>query len=189
MTEEILIGLGGNIPSHIGSPLETIERALTLLVQGGDVTVIARSGMYQTAPVPVSDQPDFINMAVSVKTHLSAHELLALFQSIEVGCGRKSAERWSARTLDIDLLAYGNQVLPSEGAWVQVVTDKDPAAFLPEPVVPHPRLHKRAFVLIPLLDIAPNWRHPKLKRSVLELSEQEFIVTESAGVSKISPFL
>ncbi len=189
MTEDILIGLGGNIPSHIGSPIDTIERALAILERKDDILISAKSAMYQTAPVPVSDQPDFINMAVRIETELSAQSLLALFQRIEVGCGRKPGERWSARTLDIDLLAYGNKILPSEDVWQQVVDDKDPAAFLPEPVVPHPRLHKRAFVLVPLLEVAPNWRHPKLKKSVQQLSEGEFVKAESAGVRKLSQFL
>ncbi|MEX0299369.1 MAG: 2-amino-4-hydroxy-6-hydroxymethyldihydropteridine diphosphokinase [Kordiimonas sp.] len=183
-----MIGLGGNIPSHIGSPRDTMKRAL-LLLQKLPLEVTKVSSVYQTAPVPASGQPDFLNIAVSAETQLSAQELLDAFQRIEVGCGRKPAERWSARTMDIDLLAYGAEVLPSNRSWQSVVDDKDPAAFLEEPVIPHPRLHKRAFVLIPLLDITPKWRHPVLNMSVEELANREHIKAEGRDVVLISPIL
>ncbi len=165
-----------------------MKRAL-LLLQKLAIEIIGVSSVYQTAPVPVSDQPDFLNIAVKAETNLSAPELLDAFQRIEVGCGRKPAERWSARTMDIDLLAYGVKVMPANRSWQAVVDDSDPAAFLREPVVPHPRLHKRAFVLVPLLDIATDWLHPVLKMSVGELAAEEHIRVERQDVRLISQFL
>ncbi|PCI63999.1 MAG: 2-amino-4-hydroxy-6-hydroxymethyldihydropteridine diphosphokinase [Kordiimonadales bacterium] len=184
-TGSILIGLGANLPSAAGKPRATLKRALELLA-GAGVGITQVSKVYETVAYPVSDQPHFINIAVRISSELSASDLLGLFQAVETSLGRKPAERWSARTLDIDLLTRGDAVLPDLAQWLAVVENKDPAAFLVEPVVPHPRLHRRAFVLKPLADIAPSWRHPYLGQTVQEMLDSEPITDQLWSISEIS---
>ncbi|MBL4837834.1 MAG: 2-amino-4-hydroxy-6-hydroxymethyldihydropteridine diphosphokinase [Kordiimonadaceae bacterium] len=184
MAKNILVGLGANLPSDRGGPQATIQAAVQRLAQNA-IEIQAVSAVYRTAPVPASDQPDFINIALAARTALSAQQLLHLFQNIERQLGRQPAERWSARTLDIDLLAYGSHVLPSASAWHDVAYSDDPAAILAEPVVPHPRLHKRAFVLKPLMDIAADWDHPVLHKTVKQLMVNEDVAAQVASVVQI----
>lgn len=138
----ILVGLGANLPSLAGPPLATCEAALAVLRANG-VAVAARSAWYATAPVPASDQPWFVNGVVRVRTALMPAELLDLLHRIELAFGRHRTVPNAARPLDLDLLAYGRRV--------------DPRG---RPVLPHPRMANRAFVLYPLRDVAPAWRHP-----------------------------
>ncbi len=153
----ILIGLGGNLPSaRFGAPRATFEAALAALVDEG-VEVLQRSRWYRTAPVPDNGQPDYVNGVAEVACGLAPPALLALLLEIERRCGRIWAQRWAPRVLDLDLLAW-----PGCVNW----SSPPPAG---EPVLPHPRLHERAFVLVPLLEIAPGWRHPVLGRSAAEL--------------------
>jgi 2-amino-4-hydroxy-6-hydroxymethyldihydropteridine diphosphokinase len=140
----ILIGLGANLPGLGGEPPEsTIEAALQALEAAG-IQVCERSPLFRSAPVPPSDQPWYINAVTRVETALDPGDLLAELHHIEVRFGRARNERWEARILDLDLLAYEDRVETGERP----------------PVLPHPRLHERAFVLLPLAKIAPNWRHP-----------------------------
>jgi 2-amino-4-hydroxy-6-hydroxymethyldihydropteridine diphosphokinase len=136
----ILIGVGANLPSpSTGSPRTTCERALAALPGEG-----VRMRWYESAPVPASDQPWFVNAVALVDTELDSAALLAVLHRVEAAFGRRRAEKNEARALDLDLLAYGGEVRTGESG----------------PHLPHPRLHERAFVLLPLCDVAPNWRHP-----------------------------
>jgi len=149
----ILIGLGSNLPSEAGGPRETIEAALHALGDAG-IAVERRSRFYRTAPVPVSDQPWYVNAVAAVTTKLPPRDLLAALHRIEAQFGRVRRERNEARPLDLDLLAYDGRIESGENGG---------------PILPHPRLHERAFVLLPLADIAPDWRHPISGKSVAEL--------------------
>jgi 2-amino-4-hydroxy-6-hydroxymethyldihydropteridine diphosphokinase len=148
----ILIALGGNLahPDH-GSPRAVIDAALSAL-QGSGMRIGARSRLYDSIPVPASDQPNFVNAVASVETSLRPHDLMRVLQHVEAAFGRVRKMRNEARTLDLDLLAYDDEV----------IEDRDL-------VLPHPRLHERAFVLLPLRDVAPRWRHPALGKTVEEL--------------------
>lgn len=138
----ILVALGANLPSPLhGGPRETLEAALLALGEAG-LKVVARSAWYETAPVPVSDQPWYVNGVARVATDLPPGDVLDLLHGIEAAFGRVRTEVNAPRVLDLDLLAYGDTV--STG-W---------------PVLPHPRLSERAFVLQPLAYVAPDWRHP-----------------------------
>ena len=139
----IIIGLGANLASRHGTPSQTLDAAFTEL-QAAGVGVGRRSGYWRTRPVPVSDQPWFVNAVAAVDTELPPAALLALLHRIEDGAGRRRREVNEARPLDLDLLAYGRLVLDG-----------------PEPpLLPHPRLAGRAFVLLPLAEIAAGWVHP-----------------------------
>jgi 2-amino-4-hydroxy-6-hydroxymethyldihydropteridine diphosphokinase len=135
----ILIGIGGNLPSP---PRDTLAAALVELEVVG-ILIAARSAWYRTEPVPQSDQPWFVNAVASLTTHLAAQDLLAVLQTVEGQFGRVRNHRNAARVLDLDLLDYRGQVTETASL-----------------VLPHPRLHQRRFVLLPLAEIAPDWRHP-----------------------------
>lgn len=157
----ILIALGANLPGHYGSPQDTIEAALLALENAG-VHVAMRSNIWLTQPVPVSDQPLYRNAVIQVHTKLEPEVLLNLLHSIEADFGRVRHERNEARVLDLDLLAY-NDVVIHEDDGMQI---------------PHPRMHERAFVLVPLSEISESWMHPVLSKTAEELlallSDQSF---------------
>ncbi|WP_082662071.1 2-amino-4-hydroxy-6-hydroxymethyldihydropteridine diphosphokinase [Terracidiphilus gabretensis] len=148
------IGMGGNVPSSAGEPEATLAAALVRLGTLG--RVVRRSRLYSTAPVGFADQPRFVNAAVAVETDLSARELLDALLGIEREFGRDRAHAIpnGPRTLDLDILLYGQLLLREPGI-----------------EVPHPRLAERAFVLVPLSEIAPEVVVPGLNRSVKELLE------------------
>ncbi|MGE3333977.1 MAG: 2-amino-4-hydroxy-6-hydroxymethyldihydropteridine diphosphokinase [Rhodospirillaceae bacterium] len=148
----IFIGVGANLPSAAGTPLQTCEAALVHLGRLG-VVVAERSPWYETAPIPVSDQPWFVNGVARVETALSPAGLLAALHLTEAAFGRLRTSPNAARTLDLDLLAYGDAVRMHA-----------------DPILPHPRLQERAFVLFPLRDLAPTWRHPVLGETAENLA-------------------
>jgi len=150
----ILLGLGANLASpEFGVPPESLEAALAAL-ERQQIHIPRRSRWYRSAPVPISDQPWYVNGVAVIETALMPRDLLTCLQSIEMRFGRVRGERNAARVLDLDILAYDEQV----------TAPGDPA-----PELPHPRLHQRAFVLRPLAEVAPGWRHPRLHRTVESL--------------------
>jgi 2-amino-4-hydroxy-6-hydroxymethyldihydropteridine diphosphokinase len=151
----IFIGLGANLPSpEHGTPRETLEAAMRSLETRG-LVLVARSSFYESEPVPVSDQPWYLNAVIEVATDLSPPEVLAILHSVENAFGRVRGIRNEARVLDLDLLDHRGTVRDG-----------------PEPpLLPHPRLIDRAFVLLPLRDIAPGWRHPVTGRTIAGLLE------------------
>jgi 2-amino-4-hydroxy-6-hydroxymethyldihydropteridine diphosphokinase len=149
----ILVALGSNLFSDAyGSPEDICIAAIKTLEKRG-VSITARSRWFRTAPVPVSDQPWFVNGVVATETLLKPAEVLGLLHDIEVEFGRTRKIRNEARILDLDLIA-----------WHDVVMDGPDG-----PILPHPRLHERAFVLLPLADIDPHWRHPVSGVAVADL--------------------
>ena len=149
MSGPIVIGVGGNLPTaEFGPPRATCGAALHVLSQQPGVDITAHAGWYETAPVPVSDQPWFVNGAVALATDLAPDALMALLLDIETRFGRRRSERNAARILDLDMLTFGDRVLTGDLE------------------VPHPRLHSRAFALLPIRDVAPGWRHLVLDRTI-----------------------
>jgi 2-amino-4-hydroxy-6-hydroxymethyldihydropteridine diphosphokinase len=148
----ILIALGANLPGPAGPPLAQCEAALTGLRTRG-VAVVARSPWYETTPFPPSDQPRFVNGIAAVKTNLGPADLLAVLHAIESELGRVRSVPNAARAIDLDLIDYHGLVRRG-----------------PEPpLLPHPRMADRDFVLRPLADVAPAWRHPVSDMTVGEL--------------------
>lgn len=143
--------------SNLGEPLEQLRRALREL--GGLGRVRGRSSLYRTAPVGgPPGQPPYLNAAVALEPdpeHAEPQALLAALLEIERRHGRERRQRWAARTLDLDLLAYGQQVLAT-----------------PALTLPHPRMMERAFVLAPLCELEPGWRHPLSSERACEALER-----------------
>jgi len=142
----VYLGIGSNL----GDRKENIEKAIDFLAQ--KLRVTEKSSVYDTEPVDNREQPRFLNMVCQVKTMLKAADLLVLAKAIEYKLGRMPGKRNSPRPIDIDILFYGNEVINT-----------------PELRIPHPRLTHRAFVLVPLVEIAPTLVHPVNKKSAREL--------------------
>jgi len=142
----IFIGLGGNLTCPtFGPPRATCGAALQIMEQRR-IRITARSRWYESAPVPVSDQPWYVNAVVCVDTALDADALVHEVLEIETELGRRRTVANAPRTIDLDVIAYGDTVI--EGDARHHVT------------IPHPRMQGRAFVLLPMAEIAPDWRHP-----------------------------
>jgi 2-amino-4-hydroxy-6-hydroxymethyldihydropteridine diphosphokinase len=150
----ILVALGSNSSGPWGTPRATVEQALRHL-DGEGVRLVRASQLLVTAPFGVTDQPDFVNAVAEVATELPPEELLAKLHDIEREAGRERNLRWGPRTLDLDLIDYHGLLRSA-----------------PPPVLPHPGIAERIFVLAPIAEIAPQWRHPVTKLTAATMLAQ-----------------
>lgn len=168
----ILIALGANLPSAAGAPEATLCAALRDL-PGHDVSVGAASSFYGSPAWPDPGDPPFVNAVARIETARDPAQLLAVLKQIERAFGRTSPERNAPRPLDLDILDYHGRIEAGS------------------PVLPHPRLHERGFVLIPLREIAPDWRHPVSGASAQELiarlPPEARAITRLAGGAALEP--
>lgn len=159
-TARVAIALGSNL----GDSRAIVESALKTLAHTSGMTLLRQSPFYQTTAVG-PPQPDYVNACAICTTNLDPHAVLGLLLQIEQTFGRVRRERWGARLLDLDLLLYEQQILNS-----------------PDLQIPHPRMTERAFVLVPLADIAPDWVEPVTGQAIAQLVQQ----VDSTGVQALA---
>ena len=168
-----LVALGSNLPSAAGGGEATLRAALAALGDGAPVRVGAVSRFYRSPAFPPGAGPDFVNAAARLHTALPPAALLAHLHAVEAALGRRRTRRWEARVIDLDLLACDRLILPDRETlrrWMNL-SERQRIRETPETLIlPHPRLQERAFVLLPLCDIAPGWVHPVLGRSVEQMA-------------------
>jgi 2-amino-4-hydroxy-6-hydroxymethyldihydropteridine diphosphokinase len=148
----ILVALGSNLNSPWGSPRETVLRAVAELQKQG-IRIVGVSTLYETKPMGQPNQPNYVNAVVRVESALPPQALMRALHGIERTAGRKRLKRWGPRTLDLDLLDYHGLRLKGSATSVKPLT------------LPHPGIALRRFVLEPLLDVAPDWKHPVTRRA------------------------
>jgi len=168
-----LVAFGANLPFQNQQPLETIKAAIEHF-SFEKITVLACSAFYRTPCFPIGAGPDYINgcIKLEMKMESTAASILETLHRIEANFGRQRDQRWGGRSLDLDLLALGDQILPDLECylcWQDLTLQQQKITAPSELILPHPRLHERSFVLVPLADIAPDWRHPVRKRSVVQM--------------------
>jgi 2-amino-4-hydroxy-6-hydroxymethyldihydropteridine diphosphokinase len=142
------IGLGANE----GDPRRQLEEAMTSLAATEEIELVKASSFYLNPPLGPPDQPWYVNAVIQVRTRLTPEELLRVLQRVEQDLGRVRREHWGPRRIDLDLLLYNGEILSS-----------------PDLCLPHPEMHKRSFVLVPLAEIAPQAWHPALEKTASEL--------------------
>jgi 2-amino-4-hydroxy-6-hydroxymethyldihydropteridine diphosphokinase len=150
----ILIALGSNMSGSWGSPRSAIRKAIGHLDSRG-CRLIRASSLYETSPLGKTDQPNFINAVARIETAMPAEALLEHLQQIESLAGRIPGEKWGPRALDLDIIDYNGAIRKR-----------------PPPVLPHPGLPQRPFVLAPIAEIAPRWRHPVLDKTAARLLKE-----------------
>lgn len=177
-----LLALGGNLPSDIGPPAMTLNRAVLTLngvknhIQathsGARLKLVKSSRLYQTPCFPAGAGPDYVNAAAMVESDLGAEDMLSVLHEIEASFGRARTGRWAGRTLDMDLIGGADLVLPDLRTfmhWRDLPPEQQQRETPEQLILPHPRLQDRAFVLVPLNEIAPDWKHPVSGTSVREM--------------------
>ncbi len=158
MTELCAIALGSNLSSEIGDSEKIVRSAIVQLSSFSEIEIIRVSSWYRTKAITLPNsapQPDYINGCAILKTSFQPLQLLQVLFYTEQMFGRERRERWGARTLDLDLLLYGDRQIDT-----------------PELVVPHPRMRDRAFVLLPLAEIAADWIHPVYEVAITNLTKK-----------------
>ncbi len=148
---KVYVGLGSNL----GNKRENLVNAINTIDTYEEICVIDKSDFYETAPVGGPPQPDYVNCAIELETEFSPQTLLKEFKKIERKLGRQPDARWGPRTIDLDILLYGDRIVNNHNLRI-----------------PHERMHERTFVLAPLCEISPDIKHPVLKLNISELLEK-----------------
>jgi 2-amino-4-hydroxy-6-hydroxymethyldihydropteridine diphosphokinase len=158
----VFIGLGANIPSIYGAPLQSVQWAIKQLKME-NIQVVTHSDWYGTRAMGQEGQRDYINGVALLETSLPPRTLLRVLQRIEQKSGRQRGKIWGERSLDLDIISYGDVTLEWHKPW----------KFSPQKrkrlILPHPEAHKRPFVMKPLQDIASNWKHPIYGKSARQI--------------------
>lgn len=168
---EFLIALGANLPSPAGAPEVTLRAAIDRLTRHS-ARGMRVSRFFRTPCFPPGAGPDYVNAAAVLRFEGGPGEVLDCLHATEADFGRERVRRWGRRTLDLDLIAQGEQVLPDSAThdlWRGLPPERQIEHTPEQLILPHPRLQDRAFVLVPLADVAPDWRHPILGKTVREM--------------------
>ncbi len=172
--DEVILALGGNLTGRWGSPADAMTQAIDELGRHG-VHVIGRSGVYRSAALGGGRQPAFLNAVILVRSTLPPAGLLRLLKRLERAAGRRAGRRWGPRPLDLDIIDFRGARL----CWSARPGRRSSLT------LPHPEAHKRRFVLQPLLDVAPHWRHPGFGVPGRQLLSK--IATRPGHVTRIPP--
>lgn len=173
MTVKSIVALGSNVGLNGKSSISLVKLA-TLEFQCDLTSLLEVSQPYRAKAVPAGSGPDFVNAVMTFDTTLGAADLLAWLHDIEAKFDRMRPHRWAPRTLDLDLIAYGDHVLPSpetHAMWRDLPPQEQATRTPTELILPHPRLQDRAFVLVPLRELHPTWRHPCLGLTVEQMCD------------------
>ena len=171
MDQHCLIAMGGNLPFGTATPDAILSDSLLRLCEE-TVEVVAVSRFFRTPAFPAGTGADFVNAAAVLRVTQEPEAVLALLHRVEAAFGRRREARWGQRTLDLDLIGMGARVLPDRAGFeaCRGLAPEDQQRRAPDRLIlPHPRLQERAFVLVPLADVAPDWVHPVLGLSVREM--------------------
>jgi 2-amino-4-hydroxy-6-hydroxymethyldihydropteridine diphosphokinase len=182
------VALGANLPLEGAAPAETVAAAIAAL-EGLPARVIAASRVYATPCVPAGAGPDYANAVVRLATPLSARALMADLHALEARYERQRSARWGARTLDLDLLDHGGAVAPDRSVWAfwaGLPAEEQRIRTPDRLILPHPRLQARAFVLVPLAEISPDWRHPVTGQTAAALRDA-LPEAERAAIRPLAP--
>lgn len=171
--ELVLVAIGSNATSFAGGPRETVAEALEILQHTFNVyDDFSASPLYSTPAFPAGSGPDFVNAACCFSMMRAPQGLLEDLHGVEETFGRERTHRWGQRTLDLDLIAVGQTIAPNPATqtrWRTLPLDAQKSDTPDQLILPHPRVQDRAFVLVPLADIAPDWVHPQTGDSVTDM--------------------
>nr|WP_245904311.1 2-amino-4-hydroxy-6-hydroxymethyldihydropteridine diphosphokinase [Roseicyclus mahoneyensis] len=165
------MALGANLPGDRSTPDRTLTKALCLLAANAIGGVWA-SRLFSTPAMPTGSGPDYLNAAASFRWSGTPEALLSLLHGIEADLGRTRDGRWTARIIDLDLIALDDAVCPDRAVqahWAAMPLERASVEVPDRLILPHPRMAERSFVLVPLADVAPDWRHPVNRLSVAQM--------------------
>ena len=171
MKSNAIIALGSNVPLENSTPYEMVLHGMRVVSESiGEVS----SGyeVYRSPSFPAGSGPDYANTVIRVCTDLQPNELLERLHQIESDLGRTRSKRWESRVIDLDLLAVEQQFFPDEATvkrWITLPLSEQMQQAPERLILPHPRIQDRAFVLVPMADVAPDWVHPVLNKTTREM--------------------
>ncbi len=167
----IIVALGANVMSDAGNPHETLQIALKLINQR-NFDFLRVSSWWRTPAIPAESGDDFVNAVATFRCGLQPLDILKQLHEVEAELGRVRQKRWEPRSCDLDLIAHGDQIAPDYAEVERLMALGLTAMDQPPPdqlILPHPRMHERGFVLAPMAEVAPDWRHPILGKTTAEM--------------------